>query len=92
MVGLAIGFGAQTLVKDIISGIFFLVDDAFRVGDYVDAGKVKGLVGTSSSISMVVRIISPFDSEWRNNHFLSYVKIYSNSKGLSSRSEEQKGK
>ena len=32
VVGLAIGFGAQTLVKDIIAGVFFLMDDAFRVG------------------------------------------------------------
>lgn len=44
VIGLAIGFGAQTLVKDIISGIFFLLDDAFRVGDYVDTGKLKGTV------------------------------------------------
>src|SRR5262249_532416 len=32
VVGVAIGFGAQTLVKDIISGMFYLLDDAFRVG------------------------------------------------------------
>ncbi len=44
VVGLAIGFGAQTLVKDIISGVFFLIDDAIRVGDYVDTGKQKGMV------------------------------------------------
>jgi small-conductance mechanosensitive channel len=35
-VGLAIGFGAQTLVKDVVSGVFFLIDDAFRRGEYVD--------------------------------------------------------
>ena len=44
MIGLAIGFGAQTLVKDIISGVFFLIDDAIRVGDYVNTGKQKGMV------------------------------------------------
>jgi small-conductance mechanosensitive channel len=44
IVGLAIGFGAQTLVKDIISGVFFLIDDAFRVGDYVETGSAKGTV------------------------------------------------
>ena len=32
IVGVAIGFGAQALVKDIISGVFFLIDDAFRRG------------------------------------------------------------
>jgi small-conductance mechanosensitive channel len=36
MVGIAIGFGAQTLVRDIVSGFFFLLDDAFRIGEYVE--------------------------------------------------------
>ena len=40
--GLAIGFGAQTLVKDIISGVFFLMDDAFRVGDYLEVSRHQG--------------------------------------------------
>ena len=35
ILGLAIGFGAQTLVRDVVSGIFFLIDDAFRVGEYL---------------------------------------------------------
>jgi len=42
--GLAISFGSQTLVKDIVSGIFYLSDDAFRVGEYIDCGKAKGTV------------------------------------------------
>jgi small-conductance mechanosensitive channel len=42
--GLAISFGSQTLVRDIVSGIFYLADDAFRVGDYIDCGKAKGTV------------------------------------------------
>ncbi|OED39836.1 hypothetical protein AB833_13725 [Chromatiales bacterium (ex Bugula neritina AB1)] len=44
VVGLAIGFGAQTLVKDIVSGLFFLADDAFRVGEYIDVGGTMGTV------------------------------------------------
>jgi len=44
VIGLAIGFGAQTLVKDIVSGLFFLVDDAFRMGEYVEIGGIKGTV------------------------------------------------
>jgi small-conductance mechanosensitive channel len=44
IVGLAIGFGAQTLVKDIISGVFFLIDDAFRIGDYVETAGQRGTV------------------------------------------------
>jgi small-conductance mechanosensitive channel len=50
VLGLAIGFGAQTLVKDIVSGIFFLLDDAFRVGEYIDAG--GGTMGTVEKISI----------------------------------------
>ena len=42
--GIAISFGSQTLVKDIVSGLFYLSDDAFRVGEYIDAGKAKGTV------------------------------------------------
>jgi small-conductance mechanosensitive channel len=42
--GVAIGFGSQTLVKDVISGIFYLLDDAFRVGEYIQSGSYKGAV------------------------------------------------
>ncbi|UCG11073.1 MAG: mechanosensitive ion channel family protein [Deltaproteobacteria bacterium] len=55
VVGLAIGFGAQTLVKDIISGVFFLIDDAFRVGDYVEAAGTKGTVEQISLRSLKLR-------------------------------------
>lgn len=55
IVGLAIGFGAQTLVKDIISGLFFLIDDAFRKGEYIDIGTVKGTVEKISVRSMQLR-------------------------------------
>jgi len=53
--GLAIGFGAQTLVKDIISGVFFLMDDAFRVGDYVECSGTKGSVEHISLRSLRLR-------------------------------------
>jgi len=53
--GLAIGFGAQTLVKDIISGVFFLIDDAFRVGDYVETAGQRGSVEHISIRSMRLR-------------------------------------
>ncbi|WP_299280534.1 mechanosensitive ion channel family protein [uncultured Tateyamaria sp.] len=49
IVGLAIGFGAQKLVTDVVSGIFFLVDDAFRTGEYVE---VDGTMGTVEKISI----------------------------------------
>ena len=44
VIGLAIGFGAQTLVRDIITGVFLLLDDAFRVGEYISSGTYKGTV------------------------------------------------
>ena len=53
--GLAIGFGAQTLVKDVISGVFFLFDDAFRVGEYVNVGSVAGTVEHVSLRSLRLR-------------------------------------
>ena len=49
IVGLAIGFGAQKLVADVVSGIFFLIDDAFRAGEYLD---VEGTLGTVEKISI----------------------------------------
>ena len=49
IVGIAIGFGAQTLVGDIVSGLFFLIDDAFRAGEYVN---VEGTMGTVEKISL----------------------------------------
>jgi small conductance mechanosensitive channel len=42
--GLAIGFGAQSLVKDVISGFFILLEDSIRVGDVVEIAGVGGLV------------------------------------------------
>jgi moderate conductance mechanosensitive channel len=42
--GVAIGFGAQSLVKDFIAGIFMLVEDQFGVGDIIDAGPASGTV------------------------------------------------
>ena len=45
VIGLALGFGAQALVRDVIAGIFFLAEDAFRIGEYVESGtSVKGTV------------------------------------------------
>ncbi|WP_193370512.1 mechanosensitive ion channel family protein [Pelagibius marinus] len=55
VVGLAVGFGAQTLVRDIVSGVFFLVDDAFRLGEYIDVGSVKGTVEKISLRSLRLR-------------------------------------
>ncbi len=55
VVGLAIGFGSQTLVKDIVTGFFFLLEDAFRLGEYIDVGAAKGTVEQISVRSMKLR-------------------------------------
>jgi small-conductance mechanosensitive channel len=55
VIGLAIGFGSQTLVRDILSGVFFLIDDAFRVGDYIETGGIKGMVQHISLRSVKLR-------------------------------------
>jgi moderate conductance mechanosensitive channel len=44
VIGVALGFGAQTLVKDYLSGIFLIIEDQFGVGDMVDLGPVIGTV------------------------------------------------
>ncbi|WP_460448665.1 mechanosensitive ion channel family protein [Alsobacter sp. SYSU BS001988] len=55
IIGIAIGFGAQTLVKDIVSGIFFLFDDAFRLGEYVEIDQTRGTVEGISIRSLRIR-------------------------------------
>ncbi len=44
IVGLAVSFGSQTLVKDLINGLFILFEESVRVGDYADLGKNEGIV------------------------------------------------
>ncbi|WP_366523206.1 mechanosensitive ion channel domain-containing protein [uncultured Tateyamaria sp.] len=55
IIGVAVGFGSQSLVRDIFSGAFFLFDDAFRKGEYIDVGGVKGTVEKISVRSFQLR-------------------------------------
>jgi len=55
VVGIALGFGAQSLVRDIVAGVFFLIDDAFRVGEYVEIGELRGQVESISLRSLRLR-------------------------------------
>jgi small-conductance mechanosensitive channel len=55
VVGIAVGFGAQTLVRDIFAGVFYLLDDAFRVGEYIQSGNYKGTVEAFSLRSVKIR-------------------------------------
>ncbi len=55
VIGVAIGFGSQTLVRDIVSGAFFLMDDAFRLGEYIEVGDAKGRVERINVRSVFLR-------------------------------------
>jgi moderate conductance mechanosensitive channel len=55
VLGVAVGFGAQTFVRDVIAGMFYLLDDAFRVGEYIQAGRYKGTVEGFSIRSIKLR-------------------------------------
>lgn len=58
--GLAIGFGAQTLVQDVISGIFLLFDDTIHVGDFVN---INGQTGTVEHIGVRLIKVRQLDGE-----------------------------
>jgi moderate conductance mechanosensitive channel len=55
VVGLAVGFGAQTLVKDLITGIFILIEESMSVGDVVDLGGHSGVVESMNIRSVRIR-------------------------------------
>lgn len=55
VIGLAVGFGAQKLVSDVLSGFFFLLDDAFRVGEYIQTGSIRGTVETITLRNVMLR-------------------------------------
>ncbi|MFP5255886.1 MAG: mechanosensitive ion channel family protein [Acidimicrobiia bacterium] len=52
--GVAIGFGAQSLVKDFLAGMFILVEDQYGVGDIIDVGELSGtqVAGTVEAVSL----------------------------------------
>jgi small-conductance mechanosensitive channel len=79
VVGIALGFGAQSLVKDIIAGLFVIMENQYRVGDVVKVADVAGLVEAINLRRMVlrdldgvvhvvpngeIRVASNFTKEW----------------------------
>ena len=55
VIGLAIGFGAQSLVKDFVSGLFILVENQYGIGDRVKIGSFEGRVERISMRSTVLK-------------------------------------
>ncbi|MFU8768221.1 MAG: mechanosensitive ion channel family protein [Desulfotignum sp.] len=55
VVGLAVGFGAQTLVRDVITGAFILMEDSISVGDWVEAGGYAGTVENLTIRTLTLR-------------------------------------
>ncbi|MDW7650895.1 MAG: mechanosensitive ion channel family protein [Bacillota bacterium] len=60
ILGLAVGFGAQSLVKDVISGFFIILEDQFSVGDYIQTGEFSGIV---EELGMRITKIRDFSGE-----------------------------
>src|SRR5690625_7951565 len=79
--GLAIGFGAQNLVKDIISGFFIVFEDQFGVGDYVS---FAGVEGTGEEIGLRTTKVKSWTGEQQvnPNGNITQVTNYSGHNGL----------
>jgi small conductance mechanosensitive channel len=58
IVGIALGFGAQSLVKDFLSGMFMLVEDQYGVGDVIDVGEASGTVEAVSLRTTRIRDVN----------------------------------
>ena len=81
VIGLAVGFGAQTLVKDVITGLFILVEDTIAVGDWVTVGGHEGEVESLSIRTIRLRDVPgtvytvPFSEV---GAVINYTKDFSN--------------
>ena len=82
VVGIAVGFGAQTLVRDVVSGVFYLLEDSFRVGEYVEFGNIRGTVEGISLRFLRLRHhrgavhTIPFgEIRWLTNHSRDWVIV-----------------
>lgn len=64
IIGVAIGFGSQAIIKDFLSGVFIILENQYRVGDVVD---VQGAAGTVEKISIRTSVIRDQDG---NVHYI----------------------
>jgi len=78
--GVAIGFGSQSLVKDIINGFFILFEDHFAVGDYIDVENKSGIV---ESLELRVTKIRDFNGDLHIIPNGLVTKVTNHSRGLS---------
>jgi len=74
IVGLAVGFGAQTLVKDVINGFFIIIDNIYDLGDLV---KIAGVQGTVEQMSLRMTVLRD-DTGALHSIPNSEIKIVSN--------------
>lgn len=69
VVGLAVGFGAQTLVKDVVTGFFILLENQFNMGDWVEIGGSKGKV-----VEMNLRT-TVLEDEYKARHIIPNSQV-----------------
>lgn len=79
IVGLAVGFGAQTIVKDFLTGIFLIVEDAVSIGDIIGIGDVGGVVEEMSLRTIKLR---DFDGTLHIFPYSEAQVIHNRSKGF----------
>lgn len=77
--GLAVGFGAQNLVKDIISGFFIIFEDQYSVGDYVETA---GLAGTVDEIGLRTTKLRDFGGQLHIIPNGEITKVTNHSRGV----------
>lgn len=85
VVGVALAFGAQSLVRDIISGVFMLVEDQYGVGDRVELGSTGAVMATGTVEQVALRITTIRDDDGRVWHIRNgeIMRVANESQGWS---------
>ena len=73
--GLAIGFGSQMIVKDFVSGIFIILENQYRVGDWIAIGEINGEVEAITIRQTVLRDINGYKHFIPNGHGKSIANM-----------------
>lgn len=60
IIGIALGFGAQSIIKDFLAGVFIITENQYRVGDYVE---IDGLEGTVVRLTIRLTVLRAFDGD-----------------------------